>query len=102
LPLKVARQQLNETEQLIAVGRLARAELAAVQAEVAAQEQALIEARANEESIRLQLLRLLNPPGPGIWQREVDLIHQPTLPEIKLEDVELHVGVSMRMSPIFN
>jgi outer membrane protein TolC len=100
--LKVARQQLNETEELIAVGRLARAELAAVQAEVAAQEQALIEARANEGSIRLQLLRLLNPPGPGIWQREVDLIHQPTLPEIKLEDVELHVGVSLRMSPILN
>jgi outer membrane protein TolC len=100
--LKVARQQLNETKELIAVGRLAKAELAAVQAEVAAQDQALIEARANEASIHLQLLRLLNPAGPGIWQREVDLIHQPTVPEIKLEDVELHVGVSIRMRPILN
>jgi len=100
--LKVARQQLNETKELITVGRLAKAELAAVQAEVAAQEQALIEARANKESIHLQLLRLLNPAGPGLWQREVDLIHQPTLPEIKLEDVELHVAVSMRMRPILN
>jgi outer membrane protein TolC len=100
--LKVARQQLNETKQLIDVGRLAKAELAAVQAEVAAQEQALIEARANKESIRLQLLRLLNPAGSGIWQREVDLIYQPTLPEIKLEGVELHVAVSMRMRPILN
>jgi outer membrane protein TolC len=100
--LKVARQQRNETKELIAVGRLAKAELAAVQAEVAAQEQALIEARANKESIRLQLLRLLNPAGPGIWQREVDLIYQPTLPKIKLEDVELHVDVSMRMRPVLN
>ena len=100
--LKVARQQLDETKELIDVGRLARAELAAVQAEVAAQEQALIEARANAASIRLQLLRLLNPSGPGIWQREVDLIHQPTLPEIKLEDVESYVAVSMRMRPILN
>jgi outer membrane protein TolC len=100
--LKVARQQLNETQQLIAVGRLAKAELPAVQAEVAAQEQALIEARANKESIRLQLLRLLNPAGPGLWQREVDLIHQPTLPDIKLEDVEQHVAVSMQMRPILN
>jgi outer membrane protein TolC len=100
--LKVARQQLDETKELIAVGRLARAELAAVQAEVAAQEQALIEARASEASIRLQLLRLLNPVGPGIWQREIDLIHQPTLPEIKLEDVESYVAVSMRMRPILN
>jgi outer membrane protein TolC len=100
--LKVARQQLAETKELIAVGRLARAELPAVQAEVALQEQALIEARANKESIRLQLLRLLDPAVPGIWQREVDLIYQPTLPEIKMEDVELHVAVSMRMSPILN
>jgi len=100
--LKVARQQLNETKELITVGRLARAELAAVQAEVASQEQALIEARANKESIHLQLLRLLNPAGPGIWQREVDLIHQPTLPEIKLEGVDLHVAVSMRIRPILN
>jgi outer membrane protein TolC len=100
--LKVARQQLNETKELIAVGRLAKADLAAVQAEVAAQEQALIEARANKESTRLLLLRLLNPPGSGLWQREVDLIHQPTLPEIKLEDVELHVAVSMHMRPILN
>jgi outer membrane protein len=100
--LKVAHQQLDETKELIAVGRLAKAEVAAVQAEVAAQEQALIEARANKESIHLQLLRLLNPGGPGIWQREIDLIHQPTLPEIQLEDVEPHVAVSMRMSPVLN
>jgi outer membrane protein len=59
--LKVARQQLDETEELIAVGRLARAELAAVQAEVAAQEQALIEARANKETIRLQLAAAAQP-----------------------------------------
>ena len=100
--LKIARQQLDETKELISVGRLARSELAAVQAEVAAQEQALIEARANKESIHLQLLRLINPAGPGIWQREVHLIHQPTLPEIKLEDVDLYVAVSMRMRPILN
>ena len=47
-------------------------DVAAVQAEVAAQEQALIEARANKESIHLQLLRLLNPVGPGFWQRGIE------------------------------
>ena len=100
--LKIARQQLDETKELISVGRLARSELAAVQAEVAAQEQALIEALANKDSIHLQLLRLINPAGPGIWEREVDLIHQPTLPEIRLEAVDLYVAVSMRMRPILN
>jgi outer membrane protein TolC len=100
--LKVARQQLDETEQLIAVGRLARAELAAVQAEVAAQSQALIDARSGEETTRLQLLRLLNPPGPGLWQREIELVHPAALPELTLEAVERYVSVSQRMRPELN
>ena len=100
--LKVARQQLNETRELIAFGRLAKSEMPAVQAEVAAQEQGLINARSDKDSIRLQLLRLLNPPGPDLWRREVDLIYQPTLPEIKLDEVELHVEVSMLMRPVLN
>jgi outer membrane protein len=100
--LKLARQQLSETQELITVGRLAEAELPAVQAEVAAQEQGLINARSNSESIRLQLLRLLNPPGPGLWRREVELIHEPILPEIKLDDVEQYVAVSMRLRPVLN
>ena len=100
--LTVARQQRRETEELIAVGRLARAELAAVRAEVAAQEQALIEAHARKETIRLHLLRLLNPPGAEIWQREVDVIHPSSVPEIALEDVARHVAVAMRMRPMVN
>lgn len=100
--IKVVRQQLEETNELITVGRLAKAELAAVQAEVATQEQALIEARAKEEAIRLQLLRLLNPPGPGLWHRKINLVHQPTLPDIKLEPIEQHVAVSLRMRPLLN
>jgi len=100
--LKVARQQLKETKELIAVGRLAKSELPAVQAEVAAQEQGLINAQADKESIRLQLLRLLNPPGPDLWRREVDLIYQSTLPEIKLDEVDSYVDASMLMRPLLN
>jgi outer membrane protein TolC len=100
--LKVARQQLNETNELIAVGRLAKSELPAVQAEVAAQEQGLINAQADKESFRLQLLRLLNPPGPDLWGRKVDLIYQSTLPEIKLDEVESYVEASTRMRPLLN
>jgi outer membrane protein len=100
--LRLARQQLAETEELVAVGRLAEAELPAVQAEVASQEQGLINARSNMETVHLELLRLLNPPGPGLWQRDVQLIFQPTLPDIKLEDVEQYVVVAMRMRPELN
>ena len=100
--LKVARQQVAETQALIDVGRLAKAELPAVQAELAAQEQGLINARSNRETVRLQLLRLLNPPGTNLWQREVDLVYQPTLPNVKLDDVQSYVDISMQMRPLLN
>ena len=100
--LKVARQQVNETLALIEVGRLAKSELPAVQMALAAQEQGLINARSDRETMRLQLLRLLNPPGPDMWLRNVDLIYQPTLPEIKLDDVRSYVDMSMRMRPLLN
>jgi outer membrane protein len=100
--LKVARQQVDETLALIEVGRLAKSELPAVQAEMAAQEQGLIDARSARETLRLQLLRLLNPSGTDLWQREVDLIYQPTLPEIKLDDVRAYVDEGMRMRPLLN
>ncbi|EFK11985.1 outer membrane efflux protein [delta proteobacterium NaphS2] len=100
--LKVARQQVAETQALIEVGRLAKAELPAVQAELAAQEQGLINARSNRETVRLQLLRLLNPPGANLWQREVDLVYQPTLPKVKLDDVQSYVDISMQMRPLLN
>jgi len=100
--LKVARQQLSETQQLISVGRLPKAELAAVQAEVALQEQALIRARADEEIIRLRLIRLLNPTVPAMWDVEIDLAYEPTLPEIRLDEVRQHVALAQRMRPILN
>ena len=100
--LKVARQQLNETLALIEVGRLSKSELPAGQAELAAQEQGLINARSELETRRLALLRLLNPPGSDFWRRKVDLIYQPTLPDIKLDDVGLYVEMSRRMRPLLN
>ena len=100
--LKVARQAVTETLALIDVGRLARSELPAVQAELAAQEQGVINARSDRETTRLTLLRLLNPPGPDLWQREVDLLYQPTLPEIRLDNVEAYVKASRSMRPILN
>ena len=100
--LKLAKQQIAETEEMIQVGAMAEAELAAVQAEVAAQQQGLINARSTMESTRLRLLRLLNPPGQTLWYRDVTLVHPPTLPEIKLDKVEAHVALAIRMLPVMN
>ncbi len=97
--LRVAEQQLAETEQMIAVGTMAEAELPAAQAEVALQHQSLIEANGELESLRLELLCLLNPPVGSCWQREVELVHRPDLPEVRLAPVDDHVAVALRMRP---
>ena len=100
--LKLARQQIADTEEMIKVGAMAEAELAAVQAEVATQQQGLINAKSTLESNRLRLLQLLNPPGDNPWERDITLVHPPTLPEIKLDKVETHVGVAILMRPEMN
>lgn len=100
--LKVAKQQLSDTEEMIRIGTMAEAELVAVQAEVAAQEQGLINASSNLESSRLQLLRLLNPPGKNLWDRKIRLIYQPTIPDIMLDAVTEHVAVSFNLRPEIN
>jgi outer membrane protein TolC len=100
--LKVVKQQQSETEEMIQIGTMAEAELAAVQAEVAAQQQGLINARSNLDSSRLQLLRLLNPPGKDLFDRDIKLIYQPTIPDILLDKVTDHVAVSLSMRPEIN
>jgi outer membrane protein TolC len=95
--LKLAEQYLAETEERIKVGKLAEAELAAAQAEVASRQQDLINARSNLEKTRLKLLQLLNPPGADLWNRGVVLKDEPLVPEEKLDDVESHVKVALQM-----
>jgi len=97
--LRLARQQLSETQEMIQVGTLAEAELAAVQAEVATQQQGLIDVTSALEANRLRLLRLLSPPGPGLWDRAVTLVHPPTLPDITIDKVEAHVDQGLRLRP---
>ncbi len=100
--LRLAEQQLRETQERINVGKLPETELAAAQAEVALRREALINTRSNLASIRLQLLRLTNPRGPDIWDREVVLRDQPAAPDVKLDDVQAHVAVALRMRPDLN
>lgn len=100
--LKIAKQQLSETEEMIRVGRLAEAESAASQAEVAVQQQARINARSETETARLKLLRLINPPGEGLYDRDVSLVFQPKIPDVTLDSVNDHVALSLRLRPVVN
>lgn len=100
--LKLAERQKRETEEMIRIGYLAESELAAAEAEIALRREGLINARSNLEKTHLQLLRLLNPTDTNLWRRNIVLLHQPAVPDVKLDDVESHVGVGLRMRPDLN
>jgi len=100
--LKLAEQQKNETEEMIRIGSLAESELAAAEAEIALRRESLINARSNLETTRLNLLRLLNPPGSNLWGRQIVLLNRPAVPDVTLDDVDLHARVALRMRPDLN
>ena len=100
--LKLAEQQLADTRERIAIGKTAQVELSAAEAEVAARQADLINARSALDQVRLHFLALLNPPGTNTFQREVALLEQPATPEARLDDVAAHVGVARRMRPDLN
>ncbi len=100
--LNLAEQQLNEVRERIQIGDLPEMELAAAQAEVALRKENLINARSNLARERLNLLRLLNPTPQINWNSDVVLQYQTTLPDIKLDDVEQHVQVALKMRPDLN
>lgn len=100
--LKLAEQQKNETEEMVRIGSLAESELAAAEAEIALRREGLINARSNLEKTRLQLLRLLNPPGANLWTRDIVLLYEPVVPDVKLDDVKTHVDIGLKMRSDLN
>ena len=100
--LRLAEQQKKETEEMVRIGTLAESELTAAEAEIALRREGLINARSNLEKTRLALLRLLNPSDGNLWQRTIEILYEPQLPEVTLDEVESHVGVALRMRPDLN
>jgi outer membrane protein len=100
--LILAEDQWKETEERIKVGALARVERAAAQAEVASRQEGLINARSALETSRLQMLRLLNPPGTNLWDRTLLAIDQPRVPDAPLDDISSHVRLALRLRPELN
>ena len=100
--LALAQRQLEETQERIKVGDLAQTEQSAAEAEVALRREALINARSDLAKTKLDLLRLVNPPGANLWDREVVLGSLPTSPSITLDEVGPHVALALRMRPDLN
>ena len=100
--LRIAEQQLREIEEMIAVGKLAESEVVAAQAEIASQRQGLIAARSTLETTRLRLLRLLNPRGSNLWERDIVLRELPAIPDFVMDPVQAHVDVALSFRPDLN
>ncbi len=100
--LELAQKQLEETQERINVGKLAPIELAAAQAELALRREDLINARSTLAKTKLSLLRLINPPGSNLWDREIVLKTQPEIPSIQLDAVEPHVALALQMRSDLN
>jgi outer membrane protein len=100
--LKLAEDQLAETQERIKVGSLAEVEIAAAQAEVASRREGLINACSALETSRLQMLRLLNLPGTNLWSRELVSMDQPHVPDVELDDVSSYVQLARMMRPELN
>jgi outer membrane protein len=100
--LDLAQKQMAEVEERIKIGKLAETELAAAQAEVALRRENLINARSDLAKERLLLLKLLNPHGENMWDRQLILQDEPVVPDVKLDDVEQHVKVALKMRADLN
>jgi outer membrane protein TolC len=100
--LELAQKQRDETGERIRLGKLAGNELAAADAEVALRQEDLINARSTLAKARISLLRLLNPGGERMWDREIEAKSIPALAEVPLDPVETHVALSRKLRPDLN
>lgn len=96
--LDLANQQLQESLERVAVGKLPELELAAVHAEVAIRQEALIDAQSRYEQMRLRFLYLLNPTSPANWSILPLAVDRPFVPTDTLASVASHeqVGIKYR------
>jgi outer membrane protein TolC len=100
--LKIAEDQLTNTQERVRVGKLAGAQLAAAEAEVALRKEELINARSTEDKALLTLLRLLSPPDGQMYRRPVTILDPPIPPQVELGSIDLHVQTAMQQRPDLN
>lgn len=100
--LKVAQQQLGETEQRVRVGSLAETELAAAQAEVALRQESLINARSRVDTLQVRLLRLINPAALADLDRQITPSSEPRIFEPEQDSLQAHLELAMIMRPDLN
>ncbi len=99
--LDLARRQRDATRERIELGQTAGVEITAAEAEVALRRQDLIDAAANRENLRLQMIRQINP-GRGAasaWDARLETVDPPTVPGVQLDPVATHAGAAREYRP---
>jgi outer membrane protein TolC len=97
--LELANQQLEESLERVAVGKLPELELAAVRAEGSARQGGLIDAQSRYEQARLRFLFLLNPPDDLVWALVPMPVDQPIVAADSLDDVSVHEQLGVKYRP---
>ena len=100
--LDLADRLVKETRERIAAGQIAESEIYSAEAEAATRVQELINARSFRSDSRLRLLRIVNPPGKDLWDREIDLLTSPLEPTVRFENMEDHIELALLMRPDLN
>ncbi|MCY2926149.1 MAG: TolC family protein, partial [Planctomycetota bacterium] len=100
--LKIATDEASQMRERINLGRLAKTEQAAADAEVALRQESLIDAQSAVQRACLVLLRLINPPGAGAFDRQI-VPREPLIArQIPLEALTDHLEVARRLRPELN
>lgn len=85
--IDLAREQVRLNESFVRVGRGTTAELLSAQAELAAREADLIDARSTVRQRNLALVRLLNPEADHQWSIIFDPQDPPEVAEVNLDEL---------------
>ncbi len=99
---KLAEDQLEETRKRIKIGKLAKVELYAAEAEVALRRENLINARSNLALTRLKLQRLINSRGGNSLESTISITDTPFAAEPDIGDISEHITRAFKMRPEIN
>lgn len=96
----LALRQREAMRDRIRLGQTAGVDATAAEAELALRQQALIDTRNRNETLRLRLVRFLNPGASDLdWDREILPLSPATVPDVELEEVTLHTQAALRWRP---
>ena len=98
----LAARQLEDIRARIQAGQLAETEEAVADAELALRKQQLIDSRSEREKARLSLIRLITPPSPRNWKKNIRVSDQSSIPEVLLGTAEEHETLAFRLRPDLN